>query len=69
MSTTWDATSWQEEFLEMKTHKPEVVRLLMEGPRGFKDAWQLGSLHEEYKTLKKRYEQLQRKQNQKEETE
>jgi hypothetical protein len=30
----------------------------MEGPRGFKDAWQLGSLHEEYKRLKKRYEQL-----------
>jgi hypothetical protein len=23
-------TSWQEEFLEMKTHQPEVVRLLME---------------------------------------
>ena len=32
MSTKWDDTSWQEEFLEMKTHKPEVVRLLMEGP-------------------------------------
>ena len=30
MSTKWDDTSWQEEFLEMKTHKPEVVRLLME---------------------------------------
>ena len=58
MSTKWDDTSWQEEFLEMKAHKPEVVRLLMEGPRGFKDAWQLGSLHEEYKRLKKRYEQL-----------
>jgi len=58
MSTKWDDTSWQEEFLEMKSHKPEVVRLLMEGPRGFKDAWQLGSLHEEYKRLKKRYEQL-----------
>ena len=34
MSTKWDDNSWQEEFLEMKTHKPEVVRLLMEGPRG-----------------------------------
>ena len=43
MSTKWDDTSWQEEFLEMKAHKPDVVRLLMEGPRGFKDAWQLGS--------------------------
>ena len=58
MSTKWDDTSWQEEFLEMKTHKPEVVRLLMEGPRGFRDAWQLGALHEEYKRLKKIYEQL-----------
>ena len=26
MSTKWDDTSWQEEFLEMKTHKPEVVK-------------------------------------------
>ena len=69
MSTKWDDTSWQEEFLEMKAHKPDVVRLLMEGPRGFKDSWQLGSLHEEYKRLKKRYEQLQREENQKEEAE
>ena len=29
MSTKWDDTSWQEEFLAMKTHKPEVVRLLI----------------------------------------
>ena len=58
MSTKWDDTSWQEEFLEMKIHKPEAVRLLMEGPRGFRDAWQLGGLHEEYKRFKKRYEQL-----------
>ena len=36
MSTKWDDTSWQEEFLEMKTHKPGGVRLLMEGPRGFR---------------------------------
>ena len=69
MSTKWDDTSWQEEFLEMKAHKPDVVRFLMEGPRGFRDAWQLGALHEEYKRLKKRYEQLQREQDQKEDTE
>ena len=69
MSTKWDDTSWQEEFLEMKAHKPDVVRLLMEGPRGFKDAWQLGSLHEEYKRLKKRYEQLQQEHEQKEQQE
>ena len=54
MSTKWDDTSWQEEFLEMKSHTPDVLRLLMEGPRGFRDAWQLGALHEEYKRLKKR---------------
>ena len=58
MSTKWHDTSWQQEFLEMKAHKSDVVRLLMEGPRGFRDVWQLGSLHEEYKRLKKRYEQL-----------
>ncbi len=54
MGTKWDDTSWQKEFLEMKAHNPEVVRLLLEGPRGLRDSWQLGSLHEEYKRLKKR---------------
>ena len=56
MSTKWDDTSWQEEFLRMKTHKPEVVKLLIEGPKGLRDAWQLGALHEEYKRLKKRFQ-------------
>ena len=46
MSTDWQDTSWQEEFLDMKAHKSEEVKLLMEGPRGFLDAMQLGSLHE-----------------------
>ncbi len=59
MSTKWDDISWQKEFLEMKAHKPEVVRLLMEGPRVLRDAWQLGSLHEEYKRLKKRKDEHQ----------
>ena len=58
MNTKWNDTSWQEEFLEMKTHKPDEVKLLMEGPRGFRNPQQLGYLHEEYKRLKKRYEQL-----------
>ena len=58
MSTKWDDTSWQEEFLEMKPHQPELVRLLIDGPRGFRHAWQLGALHEEYKRLKKKYDQL-----------
>ena len=64
MSTKWDDTSWQEEFLEMKTHKPDVVRLLMEGPRGFRDALQLGVLPEEHKRVKKRFQQLQQEQEQ-----
>ena len=54
MSTKWDDTSWQQEFLEMKAHKSEDVKLLMDGPRGLMDAMKLGSLHEEYKRLKKR---------------
>ncbi len=54
MSTNWQDNSWQQEFLEMKAHKPEDIKLLMAGPRGLMDALKLGSLHEEYKRLKKR---------------
>ena len=68
MNTKWDDTSWQKEFLEMKAHKPEVVRRFMEGPRGFRDAWQLGALHQEYKRLKKRNQQLKQEQKQKQKT-
>ena len=39
MSTKWDDTYWQKEFLEMKAHKPYLVRLLMDGHRGLKDPW------------------------------
>ena len=52
--TKWDDKSWQKEFLEMKSYLFSDVRLLMEGAKGFRDAWHLGSLHEEYKRLKKR---------------
>ncbi len=54
MSTDWQDTSWQQEFLEMKAHESEDVKLLINGPRGLMDAMKLGSLHEEYKRLKKR---------------
>ena len=47
--TKLDDTSWQKEFLEMKSHSTSDVRLLMQGAKGFRDAWHLGSLHEEYK--------------------
>jgi len=52
--TKWDDTSWQQEFLEMKSHTPSDVKLLMEGAKGFRGAWRLGSLHQEYKILKKK---------------
>ena len=54
--TKWDDTSWQKEFLEMKSHSPSDIKLLMEGAKGFKGAWQLGSLHQEYKILKNKKE-------------
>ena len=53
MSTKWDETSWQKEFLEMKSHSLLDVKLLTEGVKGFKGAWRLGVLHQEYKRLKK----------------
>ena len=52
--TKWDDNSWQKEFLEMKAHSPSDIKLLMEGAKGFTGAWRLGSLHQEYKILKKK---------------
>ena len=52
MSTNWNDTSWQKDFLDMKAHKPSDVKLLLQGPKGLIDAWKLGVLHEEYKRLK-----------------
>ncbi len=49
-----DDTSWQKEFLEMKSHSTSDVRLLMQGAKGFIEAWHLGYLHEEYKIMKRR---------------
>ena len=60
MSTKWDETSWQKEFLEMKSHSPSEAKLLMGGVKGLKDAWRLGVLHAEYERLKK--EQIQQDQ-------
>ena len=53
MSTKWDHTSWQNEFLNMKSHSPSDAKLLMGGVKGLKDAWRLGVLHVEYERLKK----------------
>tara|TARA_Y100000589_G_scaffold279216_1_gene275085 strand:- start:208 stop:393 length:186 start_codon:yes stop_codon:yes gene_type:complete len=59
MSTQWDKTSWQKEFLEMKSHSLSDIKLLTEGLKGLQGlkgltgAWRLGVLHVEYERLKK----------------
>ena len=55
--TKLDETSWQKEFLEMKSHSTSDIRLLMQGAKGFREAWHLGSLHEGYKIMKRREHQ------------
>ena len=57
MSTKWDDTSWQKEFLEMKSHSLSDIKLLTEGVKGLKDAWRLGVLHVEYERLKRLQEE------------
>ncbi len=56
MIKKWNDDSWQEEFLEMKAHKLQDAKLLIEGPKRFIDAWKLGELHAEYRRLKNRIE-------------
>ena len=57
MSTKRDETSWQKEFLNMKSHSPSDAKLLMGGVKGLKDAWRLGVLQVEYERLKKNQEE------------
>ena len=57
--TKLDDTSWQKEFLEMRSHSTSDVRLLMQGAKGFREAGHLNSLHEEYKIMKRREHQQQ----------
>ena len=54
MTNKWNDKSWQKDFLNMKSHSPADVKLLMGGVKGFKDAWRLGVLHVEYERLKKK---------------
>ena len=54
MSSKWDDTSWQKDFLNIKSHSPSDAKLLMGGVKGLKDAWRLGVLHVEYEKLKKK---------------
>ena len=53
MINTWNDKSWQKDFLNMKSHSPADVKLLMGGVKGLIDAWRLGFLKEEYNRLKK----------------
>ena len=62
MSSKCDDTSWQKDFLNMKSHSPSDAKLLMGGVKGLKDAWRLGVLHVEYEKLKKK--QMQQDQQQ-----
>ena len=55
--TKWDDTSWQKEFLEMKSHSFSDIKLLTEGVKGLIGAWRLGVLHVEYEKLKKKQEE------------
>ena len=59
MTSKWDDTSWQKEFLEMKSHSLSNIKLLTEGVKGLKGAWRLGVLHVEYEKLKKKQEEKQ----------
>ena len=59
MSSKLDDTSWQKEFLNMKSHSPSDAKLLMGGVKALKGAWRLGVLHVEYEKLKKRQEEQQ----------
>ena len=65
MSTKWGDTSWQKEFLEMKSHSLSDIKLLTDGAKGLKGikglkgAWRLGVLHVEYENLKKIKDQQQ----------
>ena len=59
MSTQWDDTSQQKDFLNMKPHSPSDAKLMMGGVKGLKDAWRLGALHFEYERLKKMEDQQQ----------
>ena len=43
--TQWDDTSWQKEFLEMKSHSLSDIKLLTEGVKGLRSTWRLGILH------------------------
>ena len=54
MTYKWNDKSWQKDFLNMTSHSPADVKLLMGSVKGLKDAWRLGVLHVEYEKMKKK---------------
>ena len=58
MTIDWkeaDGAEWRDEYKELKGTVPiEDLKLLAEGAKTMKEAWQLGALHAEYKKLKRK---------------
>ena len=52
MTNKWNDKSWQKDFLNMKSHSPADVKLLMGGLKRLKDSWRLVVLNVEYEKLK-----------------
>jgi len=57
MTIDWkeaDGTDWRDEFKELKGTIPiSELKLLEQGPKTMKEAWQLGAMNAEYKRLKR----------------
>ena len=57
MTIDWkeaDGITWRQEFKELKgVLSIDEIKLLDKGPKTIFDAWKLGSLHAEYKRLKR----------------
>ena len=47
MTNKWNDKSWQKDFLNIKSHSPADVKLLMGCVKGLKDAWRSGVLNSE----------------------
>jgi len=54
MINKWNDKSWQKAFLNMKSHSPADVKLLMGGLKRLKDSWRLVVLNVEYEKMKKK---------------
>ncbi len=57
MTVDWNEVNgfaWRKEFKDLNVLlNPEEISLLDDGPNSLQETWQLGTLHAEYKRLKK----------------